>query len=333
MKTRILNPFVIITLLAITILTVSGYPMKFAFSQDEETPDFGGTKAPFTPLPENDRNPPPPPSNATLVNELPKNLFVEDNDTDSEPLGIANRTELLEILPANATNAIEFIDSSLKNSTGQGLLPQGILNNVTGAGNLNMSSAPAGEKRNVTTILDFLNKENLTKEVLPLISPANKSVTSEDLEEMDEPQPSTTGENATTSEEQSDNETSLSTTPSSENTPPTQQENETNVEQSDNETSLSTTPGSENTPPTILKNETDVKQSDENTPPTLKNKANVDQSGIDEVPPVGKESSRQSQAADDSEDSFNNTIIKLSNDTEQGPLNITELKPSKDNQN
>jgi hypothetical protein len=202
MKTRSLNPFVIITLLAVTILTVNGYQMKVAFSQDEETPDFGGTKAPFAPLPEDDRSPPPPPSNATKVNELPKSLFVEENDTDSEPLIIANKTELLEVLPANATNAIEFIDSSLKNSTGQGLLPAGVLNNVTGVGNLNMSSGPTGEKRNITTILDFLNKENLTKEILPLISPANKSVTSEDLEEMDEPQPSNVTENATTSEEQ-----------------------------------------------------------------------------------------------------------------------------------
>jgi hypothetical protein len=202
MKTRSLNPFVIITLLAITILTVNGYQMKVAFSQDAETPDFGGTKAPFSPLPENERSPPPPPSNATQVNELPKNLFVQENDTDSEPLAIANKTELLEVLPANATNAIEFIDSSLKNSTGQGLLPPGILNNVTDTGQLNASSAPAGEKRNITTILDFLNKENLTKEVLPLISPANKSVTSEDLEEIVEPQPSKVSENATTSETQ-----------------------------------------------------------------------------------------------------------------------------------
>ncbi|MGA9940574.1 MAG: hypothetical protein WBP88_01125, partial [Nitrososphaeraceae archaeon] len=219
MKTRSLNPFVIITLLAITILTVNGYQMKVAFSQDEETPDFGGTKAPFTPLPEDDRSPPPPPSNATKVNELPKSLFVEENDTDSEPLVIANKTELLEVLPANATNAIEFIDSSLKNSTGQGLLPAGVLNNVTGAGNLNMSSGPTGEKRNITTILDFLNKENLTKEILPLISPANKSVTSEDLEEMDEPQPSNVTENATTSEEQptSENATTSEEQPTSEN--------------------------------------------------------------------------------------------------------------------
>jgi hypothetical protein len=219
MKTKSLNPFVIITLLAITILTVNGYQMKVAFSQDEETPDFGGTKAPFTPLPEDDRNPPPPPSNATKLNELPKSLFVEENDTDSEPLVIANKTELLEVLPANATNTIEFIDSSLKNSTGQGLLPAGVLNNVTGAGNLNMSSGPTGEKRNVTTILDFLNKENLTKEILPLISPTNKSVTSEYLEEMDEPQPSNVTENATTSEEQptSENATTSEEQPTSEN--------------------------------------------------------------------------------------------------------------------
>ena len=229
MKTRSLNPFVIITLLAITILTVNGYQMKVAFSQDEETPDFGGTKAPFTPLPEDDRNPPPPPSNATKVNELPKSLFVEENDTDSEPLVIANKTELLEVLPANATNAIEFIDSSLKNSTGQGLLPSGVLNNVTGAGSLNMSSGPTGEKRNITTILDFLNKENLTKEILPLISPTNKSITSEDLEEMDEPQPSNVTENATTSEEQptSENATTSDEQPGKdEAVPPINQESD-----------------------------------------------------------------------------------------------------------
>jgi hypothetical protein len=229
MKTRSLNPFVIITLLAITILTVNGYQMKVAFSQDEETPDFGGTKAPFTPLPEDDRNPPPPPSNVTKLNELPKSLFVEENDTDSEPLVIANKTELLEVLPANATNAIEFIDSSLKNSTGQGLLPSGVLNNVTGAENLNMSSGPTGEKRNITTILDFLNKENLTKEILPLISPTNKSVTSEDLEEMDEPQPSNVTENATTSEEQptSENATTSEEQPGKdEAVPPINQESD-----------------------------------------------------------------------------------------------------------
>ena len=139
MKTSSSSQIVIITLFVIAILTVNDYQIKFAFSQDEETPDFGGTKAPFAPLPENDRTPPPPPSNATQVNELPKNLFVEENDTDSEPLVIANKTELLEVLPANATNVIEFIDSSLKNSTGQGLLPAGVLNNVTDAGNLNMT--------------------------------------------------------------------------------------------------------------------------------------------------------------------------------------------------
>ncbi|MEP6576851.1 MAG: hypothetical protein ABJB85_10520 [Nitrososphaerota archaeon] len=46
----------------------------------------------------------------------------------------------------------------------------------------------------------------MTKEILPLISPTNKSVTSEDLEEMDEPQPYDVTENATTSEEQTTTE-------------------------------------------------------------------------------------------------------------------------------
>ena len=309
MKTRSLNPFVIITLLAITILTVNGYQMKVAFSQDEETPDFGGTKAPFTPLPEDDRSPPPPPSNATKVNELPKSLFVEENDTDSEPLVIANKTELLEVLPANATNAIEFIDSSLKNSTGQGLLPPGVLNNVTGAGNLNMSSGPTGEKRNITTILDFLNKENLTKEILPLISPANKSVTSEDLEEMDEPQPSNVTENATTSEEQptSENATTSEEQPTSENAT-TSEEQPT----SENATTSEEQPTSENAT------------------------TSEEQSGKDEaVPPINQESDQQPPVAEDQvntkiEEPLNNTELALSNNTEQELLNNTDLGPSKD---
>jgi hypothetical protein len=309
MKSRSLNPFVIITLLAITILTVNGYQMKVAFSQDDETPDFGGTKAPFTPLPEDDRNPPPPPSNATKVNELPKSLFVEENDTDSEPLVIANKTELLEVLPANATNAIEFIDSSLKNSTGQGLLPAGVLNNVTGAGNLNMSSEPTGEKRNITTILDFLNKENLTKEILPLISPANKSVTSEDLEEMDEPQPSNVTENATTSEEQpaSENATTSEEQPASENATTSEEQ-----PASENATTSEEQPASENAT------------------------TSEEQSGKDEaVPPINQESDQQPPVAEDEvntkiKEPLNNTELALSNNTEQELLNNTDLGPSKD---
>ncbi len=296
MKTRSLNPFVIITLLAITILTVNGYQMKVAFSQDEETPDFGGTKAPFTPLPEDDRSPPPPPSNATKVNELPKSLFVEENDTDSEPLVIANKTELLEVLPANATNAIEFIDSSLKNSTGQGLLPAGVLNNVTGAGNLNMSSGATGEKRNITTILDFLNKENLTKEILPLISPTNKSVTSEDLEEMDQPQPSNVTENATTSEEQPTTENATT----SEEQPTT--ENATTSEEQPPSGKIQKQLGNDDVVPPI-------NQESDQQPPVAEDKGNTK-----------------------IEEPVNNTDLALSNNTEQGLLNNTDLGPSKDSQ-
>jgi hypothetical protein len=292
MKTRSLNPFVIITLLAITILTVNGYQMKFAFSQDEETPDFGGTKAPFTPLPEDDRNPPPPPSNATKVDELPKSLFVEENDTDSQPLVIANKTELLEVLPANATNIIEFIDSSLKNSTGQGLLPPGILSNVTEAGNLNMSSSPTEEKRNITTILDVLNNENLTKEVLPLISPANKSATSEDLEEAEEQPP--TG-NATTSEEQPP--TGNATT--SEEQPPTG-----NATTSEEQPPTGNATTSEEHP---AKDVPPIKQESDEQPLLAEDKRNTK---IEEPP--------------------NNTELALSNSTEQGLLNNTDSGQSKD---
>jgi len=315
MESRSISQFVIITVFAMVILTVNDYQIKFVFSQDEETPDFGGTKAPFTPLSEDERNPPPPPSNATQVNELPKNLFVTENDTDTEPLAIANITELLEVLPANATSAIKFIDQSLKNSTGQGLLPPGVLNNVTDAGLLNMSTDPTEEKRNITTILDFLNKENLTQEILPLISPANTSATSEDLEEIEEPEPSNVSENATSLEEQPDNETALSTT-SSEDAPPTPKTNETDVEQPSNETALSTT-SSEDAPPTPKTNETDVELPGND----------------EELPPISQESGPpplEDKGQIGIEEPLNNTKLELSNNTGQGLLNNTELELTKD---
>jgi hypothetical protein len=240
-------------LIVVAILFISGYQIKIAFSQDEETPNFGtekapfiplpeqdrnppqdeetpnfGTeKAPFIPLPEQDRNPPPPAKNATIVEDLPKSMFVRDNDTDTEPLSITNRTEILAILPANSTTAINFVDQSLKNSTGQGLLPPSILSNISKAEKLENISKPSNGNQTSGTLLDILNQENLTQKVLPLIEPTNKSTTSADLEELDQPLPPNVPENVTTLEEEEENQTA----PSSVNGNATaENENETSQE-------------------------------------------------------------------------------------------------------
>ena len=240
-------------LIVVAILFISGYQIKVAFSQDEETPNFGtekapfiplpekdrnptqdeetpnfGTeKAPFIPLPEKDRNPPPPATNATIVKDLPKNMFVRDNDSDTEPLSITNRTEILEVLPANSTTAIDFVDKSLKNSTGQGLLPPSILSNISKAEKLENISKPSNGNQTSGTLLDILNQENLTQKVLPLIEPTNKSTTSADLEELDQPLPPNVPENVTTLEEEEENQTA----PSSVNGNATaENENETSQE-------------------------------------------------------------------------------------------------------
>lgn len=207
MKNRSRSVSLIVGFLFLALALASGFQVKFVFSQDEETPDFGGQKAPFTPLPEEERDAPPPPANATTVNELPKSLFVKDNDSDTEPLSITNKTELLEVLPANATKAIEFVDKSLKNSTGQGLLPPEVMKNLNESSQ-SVNASLLGQSQN-GSILDILNKENLTDKVLPIISPTNKSATSSDLEEVEEPQPTKVSENATSGGEQGTNETTI----------------------------------------------------------------------------------------------------------------------------
>lgn len=206
MKERSKCSGLIVSILVLAIFSASGYQINLVYSQDEETPDFGGQKAPFTPLPEEDRDAPPPPSNATVVRDLPKSLFVRDNDTDTEPLAITNKTEMLEILPANATSAIAFVDKSLKNSTGQGLLPPEVLKDINASAKQGNASA-LGQNQNTSTILDIMDKENLTQKILPIISPSNKSATSSDLEEIEETQPGGASSNATAQEEQAGNKT------------------------------------------------------------------------------------------------------------------------------
>ena len=104
---------------------------------DSETPAFDGQTPGFIPKSEDGAAPPPPPADATTVAELPKETLVKDPDSDA--LSIGNRTEILEVLPANSTKIIKFVDEDLKNSTGVGLAPTDVLEKLTSNANDNKS--------------------------------------------------------------------------------------------------------------------------------------------------------------------------------------------------
>lgn len=104
---------------------------------DSETPAFDGQTPSFTPKSEDGAAPPPPPADATTVADLPKETLVKDPDSDA--LSIGNRTEILEVLPANSTKIIKFVDEDLKNSTGVGLAPIEVLEKLTSNANDNKS--------------------------------------------------------------------------------------------------------------------------------------------------------------------------------------------------
>ena len=96
---------------------------------DTERPTAEGLNPGFVPDTEDGAAPPPPPSDATKVEDLPKETPVKDPDRD--PLSITNRTEILEVLPANSTKIIKFVDEDLKNTTGVGLAPSDVLEKIT----------------------------------------------------------------------------------------------------------------------------------------------------------------------------------------------------------
>src|SRR4026209_2668214 len=104
---------------------------------DSETPAFDGQTPGFTPKSEDGAAPPPPPADATTVADLPKETLVKDPDSDA--LSIGNRTEILEVLPANSSKIIKFVDEDLKNSTGVGLAPTDVLEKLTSNANDNKS--------------------------------------------------------------------------------------------------------------------------------------------------------------------------------------------------
>ena len=116
---------------------------------DAEIPEFENQTAAFVPPPEGDREAPPIPADAIKGADIPKEQ--PPKDTDSQPLSVSNRTELLEVLPANSTKIIEHVDEDLKNSTGEGLLPPAILDKII-----------SGEDQgNNNTILDISTPEEL----------------------------------------------------------------------------------------------------------------------------------------------------------------------------
>jgi len=104
---------------------------------ESENPAFDGQNPGFVPQTEDGTAPPPPPSDATKVEDLPKETL--DKDPDSDPLSITNRTEILEVLPANSTKIIKFVDEDLKNTTGVGLAPADVLEKLTSKSNDNKS--------------------------------------------------------------------------------------------------------------------------------------------------------------------------------------------------
>ena len=137
--------FVGLLLLASALFIVVPTQSQVVFGQganttnttDSETPAFDGQTPGFTPKSEDGAAPPPPPADATTVAELPKETLVKDPDSDA--LSIGNRTEILEVLPANSTKIIKFVDDDLKNSTGVGLAPTDVLEKLTSSANDNKS--------------------------------------------------------------------------------------------------------------------------------------------------------------------------------------------------
>ena len=147
---------------------------------ESERPTADGLKAGFVPDSEDGAAPPPPPANAITVDKLPKENPVKDPDSDS--LSITNRTEILQILPANSSKIIKHVDEDLKNSTGVGLAPSDVLEKITS------------------------EKSNDNKSILQVASPEDiKKIESEDSaianatggqEEEDEPVTNATSEKA-----------------------------------------------------------------------------------------------------------------------------------------
>jgi hypothetical protein len=152
---------------------------------DVEIPKFENGTATFVPPPEGEREAPPVPADAIKVDELPKE--TPPKDPDSVPLSVTNRTEILEVLPANSTKIIEHVDDDLKNSTGEGLLPPAILDKIK-----------SGEGQGNDTILDISSPEELDE--IKNFSESTTNQTTEDALDEGEPISLSNVTNATAAE-------------------------------------------------------------------------------------------------------------------------------------
>ena len=190
-KNLVMYGFVSVLLLASFLMTVPANQYQKIFAQTEgetpedtqgnvteenqenatdvEIPKFENRTATFVPPPEGERKAPPVPADAIKGDELPDEMPVKD--PDSEPLSITNRTEILEVLPANSTKIIEHVDDDLKNSTGEGLLPPAILDKIK-----------SGEGQGNDTILDISSPEELD-EIKNFSESTTNQTTEEGVEE------------------------------------------------------------------------------------------------------------------------------------------------------
>ena len=164
-----------VLLLASFLMLAPGNQYKKIFAQaenvtDVEIPKFENGTATFVPPPESEREAPPVPSNAIKGADLPKE--TPPKDPDSEPLSVTNRTELLEVLPANSTKIIEHIDDDLKNSTGEGLLPPAIMDKI---------KSGEGQGQGNKTILDISSPKQLDE--IKNFSDSTTNVTKQAAEE------------------------------------------------------------------------------------------------------------------------------------------------------
>jgi hypothetical protein len=162
---------------------------------DSETPAFDGQTPGFTPKSEDGAAPPSPPADATTVAELPKETLVKDADSDA--LSIGNRTEILEVLPANSTKIIKFVDEDLKNSTGVGLAPTDVLEKLTSNANDNKSilslATPEEVKEIESVVVNTTSAPSEEDDEVPLAN-----ATSEDEDQVaEEENANATSTNAT----------------------------------------------------------------------------------------------------------------------------------------
>src|SRR6187431_3204609 len=196
--------FVSLLLLASALFIVVPTQSQVIFGQganttnttDSEIPAFDGQTPGFTPKSEDGAAPPPPPADATTVADLPKETLVKDPDSDA--LSIGNRTEILEVLPANSSKIIKFVDEDLKNSTGVGLAPTDVLEKLTSNANDNksiLSLATPEEVKEIESVV--VNTTSAPSEEDDEVPVANATSEDEDQAAAEEENANATSTNAT----------------------------------------------------------------------------------------------------------------------------------------